>query len=125
MAADFRETVSNALDVVSEEALVDVLNELLSMEKLKEGMADFPCPHCRQRISKRVRILTPDYGGYTRALQALDGIGKGKPKDGNGDVEVSSEAVKAAVGKALDEEIARRLDAGVMSDDELVRLAGR
>lgn len=122
---DFRDTVRGALQVVSEEALVSILNELLSMEKLKMADAQFPCPHCGQHISKRMRVLTPDYNGYTRALAALDTIGNGPPKDPNGGLEVSSEAVREAVGKALDAEINRRLDAGVMSDDELVRLAGR
>ncbi len=113
--ADFRKAVSDALDTLGEDDFILLLADLMSQEKLRYGMAKFDCPHCERAIHRRVEVLTPDYTGYTRALQALDGIGKGRPIDPSGPIEVDDAQVERAVERVLEKMM--------LTDAQLVHLA--
>ncbi len=119
---DFRESVSNALDQLSQEDFALVLADLMGMEKLKLAAADLICPHCQGEVKARVRVLTPDYTGYTRALAALDGIGKGKPKDPDGQ-KFDDSHIEAAVERAVERILRRHIEEGTLTDEQLARLA--
>lgn len=92
MAADFRETISEALDELAANDLKEVLKSVFSLETLQYGH----CPEC----DSRVRVTTPDYKGMAAALAAFDGIGKGKQKDAS-EVVVDDEKVRQALLRVM------------------------